>query len=228
MSKLSDAKILGGVGALLALILPFIPYIGPILSIVGAVLILIAVKYIADETKDDKIFKNYLLNFILSIIAVFAGLTVIVTAFFGAGGFSFITGLQSANITDLTSFLEYFGTFIAGCILALIIVWILLIIAMIYLRRSYNSIAEYTKVDLFKTTGLIYFIGAITLVIFIGIIILFIANILEIVSFFSLPDKLPTEAETSKGAGESQRRCPNCVRIIPEDARTCPYCSKKL
>jgi len=26
----------------------------------------------------------------------------------------------------------------------------------------------------------------------------------------------------------SNRRCPNCGRIIPEDAVTCPYCSKKL
>ena len=27
---------------------------------------------------------------------------------------------------------------------------------------------------------------------------------------------------------ESDRRCPNCGRIIPEDAKTCPYCSKKF
>ena len=26
----------------------------------------------------------------------------------------------------------------------------------------------------------------------------------------------------------SGRRCPNCGRIIPEDAGTCPYCSKKF
>lgn len=26
----------------------------------------------------------------------------------------------------------------------------------------------------------------------------------------------------------SARRCPNCGRIIPEDAKTCPYCSKKF
>jgi Na+/H+-dicarboxylate symporter len=27
---------------------------------------------------------------------------------------------------------------------------------------------------------------------------------------------------------EPNRRCPNCGRAIPEDAKTCPYCSKKF
>ena len=26
----------------------------------------------------------------------------------------------------------------------------------------------------------------------------------------------------------SDRRCPNCGRVIPEDAKLCPYCSKKF
>ena len=25
-----------------------------------------------------------------------------------------------------------------------------------------------------------------------------------------------------------ERRCPNCGRVIPDDARACPYCSKKF
>ena len=61
-----------------------------------------------------------------------------------------------------------------------------------YLRKSYNSIAKHTKVHLFRTTGLIYFIGAITLIIAIGIIIILVAKILEIVAYFSLPEKLPS------------------------------------
>jgi len=27
---------------------------------------------------------------------------------------------------------------------------------------------------------------------------------------------------------DSDRRCPNCGRIIPFDAKNCPYCSKKF
>ena len=44
MSKLSEAKVFGGIGALLMLIGGFIPYAGPIVSIVGLVLVFIAVK----------------------------------------------------------------------------------------------------------------------------------------------------------------------------------------
>jgi len=29
-------------------------------------------------------------------------------------------------------------------------------------------------------------------------------------------------------ASSSDRRCPNCGRVIPMDARVCPYCSKKF
>jgi len=31
-----------------------------------------------------------------------------------------------------------------------------------------------------------------------------------------------------KKAAASDRRCPNCGRAIPMDARTCPYCGKKF
>ena len=31
-----------------------------------------------------------------------------------------------------------------------------------------------------------------------------------------------------KSAASSDRRCPNCGRAIPNDARTCPYCGKNF
>ena len=31
-----------------------------------------------------------------------------------------------------------------------------------------------------------------------------------------------------KAAASSERRCPNCGRAIPDDARTCPYCGKNF
>ena len=31
-----------------------------------------------------------------------------------------------------------------------------------------------------------------------------------------------------KAATDSERRCPNCGRVIPDDARTCPYCGKNF
>jgi uncharacterized membrane protein len=198
MSKLSEAKVFGGIGALLMLIGTFVPYAGPIISIVGLVLLFIAVKSISDLTKDEEIFSKYLMHFIINIIAIVALIVIMLLAFGAAGGFTWISGLENAEINDLESFWENFGTIIGGCFLALIVSWILYILAAIYLRKSYNKIAEHTKVDLFKTTGLIYFIGAITTIIIVGLIIIFIARIIEIIAYFSLPDNLPEAKKDTK------------------------------
>lgn len=224
MAELSNAKVFGGIGAILMLIGGFIPYAGPIVSILGLVLLFIAVKTISELTNDKDIFSNYLMHFIFSILSIVAIVVIMLIAFGAAGGFSWITSLETAEITDFESFWEYFGDLIGGCVLALIVGWILSIIAAIYLRRSYNSIAEHTKVNLFKTTGTVYLIGAITTIVLIGFLILFIARIIEIIAYFSLPDKIPTGEKKEK----SQRKCPNCDREIPMDARICPYCGKKF
>ena len=77
--------------------------------------------------------------------------------------------------------------------------WVLMIIATMYLRKSYYRIAKHTKVHLFHTTGTVYFIGAITLIIGIGALILLVARILEMIAYFSLPDNLPAmPAETGE------------------------------
>jgi len=224
MSDLGNAKIFGGVGALFLLIGTFIPYAGPIISIVGLIFVFIAVKSISELAKDHDIFSNYLYHFIFSLISIVAIFVIILIGFGAIGGFSWITSLQDINITDFSTFWDYFGGIIGYAILALFVGWILSIIAAIYLRRSYNSIAKHTKVGLFRTTGTVYFVGAITTIILIGFLILFIARILEIIAYFSLPDKLSTGDEKEK----SERKCPDCDKIIPEDAVTCPYCSKKL
>ncbi len=224
MAELNNVKIFGGIGALLMLIGGFIPYAGPIISIVGLVFVFIAVKSISEMVKDNDIFRNYLYSFIFNIISIIAILIIILIGFGAIGGFSWIASLQDINITDFASFWSYFGGLIGYAIFALLIGWILAIISAIYLRRSYNSIAKHTKVDLFKTTGTVYFVGAITTIILIGFLILFIARIIEIISYFSLPDKLSYDDKQEK----SGRRCPNCDRIIPEDAVSCPYCGTKL
>jgi uncharacterized membrane protein len=196
MRNLSEAKVYGGIGAILMLIGIFIPYGGPIISIIGLVFIFIAVKAISEQTKDENIFSNYLMHFIFTILAIVAIIVIMIIAFGAAGGFSWITeisGMQPGEMTDFNTFWDLFGDMIIGAIVALFIGWVLAIISALYLRKCYNSIAEHTKVGIFKTTGTVYFIGAITLIIGIGIIILFIAKIMEIVAYFSIPDTLPTK-----------------------------------
>jgi len=184
--KLSQARIYGGVGAILGLVGGVIPYAGGIVSIIGVVLVLVAVKYIAEETKDESIFTNYLIAFILAIVSIIVAI-VALFAFIGTGVLFHPSEIkEAAHLFSLKHLL-------LGLVAAIIIFWILYLISAIFVKNSYYSIAHHTGVDLFHTTGLLYLVGAATLIIFIGFLIIFIAKILEIISFFSLPDELPKQ-----------------------------------
>ena len=223
MVDITNEKTYGGIGALLLLIGGFIPYAGPIISITGLILIFIAVKSISKITNDEEIYRNFLFSFIFNIIGIVSLFIILVIGFGAVGGFSWISSLQTANITDFSSFMEYFGGILIAGIIGLIVAWILGIIGAIYLRKSYKSIAQHTQVKKFETAGTLYFIGSITTIILIGFLIIFIGRIMEVIAYFSLPDKLPIEETIEK---IDNRRCPNCGRNIPEDAKLCPYCGK--
>ena len=198
MGKLSDVKTFGKVGSLLMLLGGFIPFIGPILGIVGILLVFIAVKYFSELVKDKDIFRNYLIDFILSIISIVVILVILLIGFINVGGFSWINSLQNINIQDFSTFWDYFGGIIPYAIMALIAGWVLWVIGAIYLRRCYNSIADHTNVSLFRTTGTVYLIGAITTIILIGFVILIVGRIIEVIAFFSLPDELPSDVIKEK------------------------------
>jgi len=173
---MKDAKILGGIGAILSL-LSFIPHIGVVLGIIGLVLILIAVKYISDIVRDSQIFKNMIIAIIAGIIGVALSFLMFFTVFIGI-----ILGRRA--IPPRAGPLAIIG----GMIAVLIVLWIAFIVEGVFIRRCYNRIAELTGVNVFKTTGLLYFIGAILVIVLIGGIVLLVAKILEAVSFFSLPE----------------------------------------
>jgi len=185
MSKISSAKLLGGIGAILMIVGWVVP-LGPI---VGLVLLFVAVRYIADETKDNSIFDDYLMHFIFTIIAIVA---MALLMFIAIGGFSFVNTIQSLGSDPSPSAVwALIEPHLLGIIASLLIGWIFFCIGAWYLRKSYDKIAEHTNVGLFKTTALIYFIGALTVIVAIGFLIIIIAKIIEIVAYFSLPDELP-------------------------------------
>jgi len=133
LATLSQAKTLGGVGSILV----FIPFV----SIVGYILVIIAVKDISDDLHDSAIFNNL----------VIAAVTGIVGAL--AGGFIFVFGAITAAATfTVTGFL--------GLITGLLVVWIALIISAIFLKRSYDTMGQKLGVGMFKTAATLYLVGA--------------------------------------------------------------------
>ena len=187
MGSLQTAKILGGIGALLMLI-GFIPATVGMLSIIGFIMVFIAVKMIADETKEKGIFDNYLYAFIAGIIAVVVVIAMVFVVLASIGGIEYFTNLE--NMTDPMAILDYLQPVLFGAIAGILILWIIAIISSLFIRKSFNMIAEKTDVKWFATAGLLIFIGTITAIILIGFIILLIGLIIEIVAFFSLPDKI--------------------------------------
>ena len=175
MTTLEQARTFGGIGSIL-MILTIVPFAGPILGIIGFVLVLIAVKYISDIVGDPSIFKNYLIAVILSIVGV---------AVISFAGFAAYLALIPSMAGGPERLLNIFSLSVIGVLVA---VWILLIISAIFIRRSFNSIASALNVKMFSTAALLYLIGAILTIAFgIGGIISFIAIILQIIAFFQIP-----------------------------------------
>jgi len=55
-------------------------------------------------------------------------------------------------------------------------------------RRTQNSVASSLNIGLFSTEALINLIGSVLTVVLIGFIIIFIADIIQIIAFFSIPE----------------------------------------
>lgn len=174
MATMKDAKLLGGIGSILTL-LGGVPHLGAA-ALVGYVLILIAVKYISDITGDKKIFDNML----ISVIAIIAGLVIAIIAIIGV--------VLSAIFAAPRTYTFMPGAIILSIIAPLIVVWAALTFGAYYLRKAYDQIAAYTGVEMFKTAGLLYLIGAATTIVIVGLLIMLVANVLQTVAFFTLPD----------------------------------------
>jgi len=190
---LKTAKLMGGIGAILTL-LSFIPSIGWLLSIVGFVLVLLAVKTISDEVKESKIFSDYLVAVVLSVVSV-------LVLFFG--GIASIFGIMRMFMQGAWSMGLRSGAFSAlGIILLLLVAWVISIIGSYFIKSSFDEISKKTGEKNFKTAGLLLFLGAILLIAFgTGAIVSLVGGIFEIIAFFSLPDELvkPEETQTTEG-----------------------------
>lgn len=190
MGVLSQARTLGGVGSILVLLF-FVPSVGAILAIVGFILTLIAVKYISDAVEDRSIFNNMLVAVVLAIAGVVVGAVLVfasVLRFVGMGDFEGFMGPDfNPSMIPQGDLMAFVGTILIG----LVVIWVFYLISAVFLRMSYTSIAVKLNVGMFSTAALLYLIGAALTIILVGFVLLFVAQILLIVAFFSIPDQVP-------------------------------------
>ena len=217
MSNLGPSKDLAAIGAILC----FIPGV----NIVGIIMVLIGMKGLAEHYKDDSIYHNALMAVVFGIIGLVAlavGFVAVVvggvsiSAAFGASGF--LIGLL-------------FGFSL------LLIVFIFFVLMTMYLRKSFNSLAQKSGEQTFETAGTWLFYGAILTIAFgIGFIIMVVAWIIAVIAFFSI--KVPIQQPYAYGAYAPQqiaapmmqasRFCPNCGAPVDQYVAFCPHCGKKL
>lgn len=210
-AEIGSIRVFGGIGSILILvssILVVAPYAGAVLSIVGIVLVLVALKKLSDITGDGSIFRNALIALILSVLAVVVAFVLIVGMLF-----SYLTVSVGTPTPTVTHTIGYpagsppgyevrlgpglFGL-VASIIAALAVLWVLLIISSYFLYRSYKSAALHTGVGLFSTAGLLYLIGSFLVIVLVGLVVILVAGILQAVAFFTLPETF----KKSGGLGE--------------------------
>jgi len=209
--SLESSKTMSGIGSILLIF--------PIISIVGIILVLLGTKGLSDYYKEPSIYQNALWGVIFGIIALIA-IAVAVPLFFVFGAFSVFTlGLSLLGLFGLA-----------------VVVFVFYLIAAMYFRRAFNALAQKSGEHLFETAGLLLFIGAVlTIVFFIGLLLILIAWILATIAFFSIkvpsqpyayspPPPFPPAAQPT----QATRYCPNCGAPVEPNTAFCPHCGKQL
>jgi uncharacterized membrane protein len=216
-SNFESSKMLAGIGAIL-MFLGFIPVVG----IIGIILVLIGMRGLAEHYRDESISRNVFTGVIFGIIGFIA---------IAVGGFS-VGALFSLGFAGIIG-----G--ILGLLVLLVVVFIFFLFMAINFRRALYALADRSGEHLFHTAGTLLFIGAVlTIVFFIGLILIFIAWIIATIGFFSLraapqpsytytpppPTTPPAAATTTTGT----QYCPHCGAPVSQGAAFCSHCGQKI
>ena len=205
MSSLESSKNLAGIGSIL-LILSFVPAAGWIIGIIGVILLLMGIRGLATYYQSNEIYSNALSGVIYYVIALVA------------------TGVALGGL----AFGGMFGAFTAGSLIgiglgifvfvaALVVAFIFFLLASMRIRRSLSMLAQKTGEHLFETAGLIFFIGAILTIVFVGLALILVAWIMATIAFFSIriPQQpytytQPTTPTSPMTQGQSSTSAPSC------------------
>jgi uncharacterized membrane protein len=149
---------------------------GGILSIIGCSMILITLKKLSKEYNDESIFKNYLYAYILFVSGIVLSLFV-----FGSSAMKYLSNPQLLTI-DTAVYLLIFG----------VIIYLSIVVGAHFIKKAYTNLSKYVNMDVFNKIGKLYFCGALLSIVGIGIIMVFIAQFLEVKAYSDISDKIKT------------------------------------
>jgi uncharacterized membrane protein len=197
---LESSKNLGGIGALLMFIgiLPYVSFYG-LVSLVGLILVLVAMYGLANYYRESGIFNNALYGVITAIVGAVAFIAIL---FIAALGLLSELGLNFANTADWAAIISTYDwtgvgfnilmNFAAVLIASLVVLFVFVVITAILLRKSLGLLSAKSGVGMFGTTGTVILVGAILTIIAIGLLLVWIALLLLAVAFFSIkPQQAP-------------------------------------
>lgn len=214
MSNLDSSKDLAGIGSILLLF--------PVVSIIGIILLYVGVKGLSEYYKDESIYKNALRGLLYGIIALIAIAASVPLLILG-GVFSVFT-LGPFGL----------GLGVIYLLMTVVIVFIFYVLAALHFRKAFNSLAQRSGEHEFETAGTLLLVGAIlTILFFIGLLLIFIAWIIATIAFFSikLPQQTYTYGTTTTPMStltQPTRYCPNCGAPVDQNATFCSHCGKQL
>ena len=191
-----SSKNLSAVGSLLIVIgaaAGFATSFSGILSLVGIILLLIGLKGLADYYKEEGIFNNALYSIIIAIVGCVVSIGIIAASAVTALA---DLGIDWANIEDWanigtdvgTVFTDFdfstIATLLGAILVGVIVLFVVMILAMYFLRKSMDQLSTKSGIGLFGTAGILVLIGAVIPVI--GLLIIWIGFILATVAFFQM------------------------------------------
>ena len=191
-----SGKNLSAIGSLLIVIgavTGFATSFSGILSLVGIILLLIGLKGLADHYNEEGIFKNALYSIITAVVGCVVGIGIIAATAVAALA---DIGIEWANIEDWgnigtdvgTVFTDFdfsaIATLLGAILVGVLILFVVMIVAMYFLRKSMDQLSTKSGVGLFGTAGILMLIGAVIPIV--GYLLIWIGFILATVAFFQM------------------------------------------
>ncbi|MBO8174860.1 MAG: DUF996 domain-containing protein [Thermococcus sp.] len=148
-------------GSILIVIGGFIPYLGPIITLIGFVMLVLALKGIGDAVGEKRLFKYYLysiLTWIVLLVEIGIGIAI----------------LDKTN-SKLVLFIMLFGAYV------------LIFLAIYFEKNVWENMYWITKTEEFKSVADWLWLGALLLIVLVGAILWLLARIYQIIAFSKMP-----------------------------------------